>query len=100
MTDQRDKDGQWLFQQLEKVMESAQEKQVDSYVIASTFLVFAHHVNFSLAPNGHVATAVALQIFSEACRQTLEGDEGESKENRDEVPVNRDSSAPEGTTLH
>lgn len=100
MTDQRDKDGKWLFQQLQKVMESATEKDVDEYVIASMFLVFAHQVNFSLAPNCHVATAVALRIFSEACNQTLEGDEDESAKSRNEVLPDQSNSVPEGTTLH
>ena len=81
-------------------MKSATEKDVDEYVIASMFLVFAHQVNFSLAPNCHVATAVALRIFSEACNQTLEGDEEESEETRDEVLSVQGNSVPEGTTLH
>ena len=100
MTDQKDKDRKWLFQRLQKVLELAQKKELDDYVIATMFLVFAHQVNFSLAPNCHVATAVALRIFSEACNQTLEGDEDESTKSRDEMLPDQSNSVPEGTTLH
>ena len=100
MTDQKDKDRKWLFQRLQKVLELAQKKELDDYVIATMFLVFAHQVNFSMAPNCHVATAVALRIFSEACNQTLEGDEDESTKSRDEMLPDQSNSVPEGTTLH
>ena len=100
MTDQKDKDRKWLFQRLQKVLELAQKKELDDYVIATMFLVFAHQVNFSLAPNCHVATAVALRIFSEACNQTLEEDEDEPTKSRDEVLPDQSNAVPEGTTLH
>ena len=88
---------EWLWEQLQGLLEKAEKKEMHPLLVAWTYLRFAASVNFERAPNTGAAMSVALQTLSAALEETRQE---ETSDSHDPAPYDAIAEIPPGAHLH
>ena len=88
---------EWLWGQLQRLLEKAEKKEMHSLLVAWTYLRFAASVNFERAPNTGAAMSVALQTLSAALEESRQEDPTDT---HDPTPYDPIAEISPGAHLH
>ena len=88
---------EWLWEQLQRLLEKAEKKEMHPLLVAWTYLRFAASVNFERAPDTGAAMSVALQTLSAALEETRQE---ESTGTLDRTPYDPIDEIPSSAHLH
>ena len=88
---------EWLWEQLQRLLEKAEKKEMHPLLVAWTYLRFAASVNFERAPDTGAAMSVALQTLSAALEETRQE---ESTGTHDRTPYDPIDEIPSSAHLH
>ena len=88
---------EWLWEQLQRLLEKAEKKEMHPLLVAWTYLRFAASVNFERAPDTGAAMSVALQTLSAALEETRQE---ETSDNRNPAPYDPIDEIPSSAHLH
>ena len=88
---------EWLWGQLQCLLEKAEKKEMHPLLVAWTYLRFAASVNFERAPDTGAAMSVALQTLSAALEESRQEDPTDT---HDPTPHDPIAEIPPGAHLH
>ena len=88
---------EWLWGELQRLLEKAEKKGMHPLLVAWTYLRFAASVNFERAPDTGAAMSVALQTLSAALEESRQDDPTDT---HDPTPHDPIAEIPPGAHLH